>query len=77
MTLTSSPHAPHEYNLNASDKTTIFDLDEEIEGIHVHRVRHANIRDNIFIRGLEHFLLSGYYYRRYRELRENLCTTVF
>lgn len=68
---------PRDYNLNASDRTTVFDLDEELDGIHVHRVRHANVRDNIVMRGLEHFLLPGWYFRRFRELGKKFDVCLF
>src|SRR5665647_171735 len=36
---------PREYNLKISDQSNVFQLDEIIEGIPVHRVKHSNIRD--------------------------------
>jgi glycosyltransferase involved in cell wall biosynthesis len=68
---------PREYNLNGPDRTKVFDLDEEIDGVQVHRVAHANVRDSIVMRGLEHFLLSGYYFRRYRELGKTFDVALF
>jgi colanic acid biosynthesis glycosyl transferase WcaI len=68
---------PREYNLNASDQSKEFPIDELLDGVDVHRVRHANVRDNIVMRGLEHFLLSGYYFRRYRELGKKFDVCLF
>jgi glycosyltransferase involved in cell wall biosynthesis len=68
---------PREYNLEAADRERTFPLDEEMEGVRVHRVRHSNTRDNIVKRGLEHFLLPGYYFRRYRELGRRFDVCLF
>lgn len=68
---------PRDYNLNATDRGREFPLDEEIDGARVHRVRHANVRDNIVMRGLEHFLLPGWYFRRYRELGTTFDVCLF
>jgi glycosyltransferase involved in cell wall biosynthesis len=59
---------PRDFNLVQSDKTKQFPLEETIDGIHVHRCRHPALRDSIFVRGLEHFFLSYYYFKKYREL---------
>src|SRR5665647_1491316 len=68
---------PREYNLKISDQSNVFQLDEIIEGIPIHRVKHSNIRDNIIMRGLEHFLIPGYYYQRYRELGKKFDVCLF
>lgn len=68
---------PREYNLEAADREREFPLDEEMEGVRVHRVRYANTRDSVVRRGLEHFLLPGYYFRRYRELGRKFDVCLF
>lgn len=68
---------PREYNLNSSDRSKQFCLDEVMDGVHVHRVKHSNMRDNLIMRGLEHFLLSRYYYKRYRELGKKFDVCLF
>jgi len=59
---------PREFNLNEADRGKEFPLEEEIEGITIYRCKHPAIRDNLFIRGLEHFYLPHYYFRKYREI---------
>ena len=59
---------PRDFNLVQSDKGKQFSLEEIIDGIHVHRCRHPALRDNILVRGLEHFFLPYYYFKKYREL---------
>ena len=43
-------------------------MDESIGGICVHRCKHYAMRDNIILRGFEHFLLPIYYYGKYVKL---------
>jgi colanic acid biosynthesis glycosyl transferase WcaI len=59
---------PRDFNVIQTDKGGHFPLEETISGIHVHRCRHPALRDSILFRGLEHFFLSYYYYKKYREL---------
>jgi colanic acid biosynthesis glycosyl transferase WcaI len=59
---------PRDFNLVASDKGKQFLLEETVDGIRVHRCRHPALRDNILVRGLEHFFLPYYYFKKYREL---------
>lgn len=59
---------PRMFNLTESDKKKQFPLEDTLEGIHVHRCRHPYMRDSMLVRGLEHFFLPYYYYKRYREL---------
>ena len=68
---------PREFNLNHADRSKEFPLDEIIDGIHVHRVKHPYTRDNIIIRGLEHFFLSYYYFKKYRELKKKFDVCLF
>lgn len=59
---------PRKFNLCNSDANKKFPLDESIDGIHVHRCKHRALRDNIVMRGMEHFLLPYYYFRAYQRL---------
>ena len=59
---------PRDFNLNEKDRGLDFPINETIEGIEVHRCKHPSTRDNIIIRGLEHFLLPSYYFRTYKNL---------
>jgi colanic acid biosynthesis glycosyl transferase WcaI len=59
---------PRDFNLVESDKKKEFPLEETVDGIHVHRVRHPALRDSLLVRGMEHFILPYYYYKKYREL---------
>jgi len=68
---------PREYNLNHADLSKEFPLEEVMEGIFVHRVKHPHTRDNIIIRGLEHFLLPGYYFKKYRQLQKKFDVCLF
>jgi colanic acid biosynthesis glycosyl transferase WcaI len=68
---------PRGYNLNKADMSREFPLEEVVDGVSVHRVQHPHTRDNIIIRGLEHFLLPGYYFRRYRQLRKKFDVCLF
>lgn len=68
---------PRNYNLNKSDQQYQFPLTEIIDGITVHRVKHPHNRDNIIIRGLEHFLLPHYYFKRYREIKKKFDVCLF
>ncbi len=68
---------PRTYNLNISDQLKQFPLDEDFDGINVHRVKHPHNRDNIIIRGLEHFLLPHYYFERYKEIGRKFDVCLF
>jgi glycosyltransferase involved in cell wall biosynthesis len=59
---------PREFNLEENDKNKNFPLDEIIDGVHVHRCRHPAQRDNIVLRGFEHFVLPRYYFKIYKNL---------
>lgn len=68
---------PRMFNINAPDRQEEYPLEETIEGIRVHRVKHPNTRDNIIIRGLEHFLLPGSYFKKYRKLGKKFDVCLF
>lgn len=59
---------PREFNLSKTDVGTEFPKDETIDGVFVHRCKHNAIRDNIVMRGMEHFILPYYYFRVYQRL---------
>ena len=59
---------PREFNLNKEDQGRKFPLEEEVEGVTIYRCKHPANRDNIFVRGLEHFYLPYYYFKKYREI---------
>ncbi len=59
---------PREFNLNKEDQGKEFHLEEEIEGVTIYRCKHPANRDNLLVRGLEHFYLPYYYFRKYREI---------
>jgi len=61
---------PRPFNLVGSDRDREFPNDETVEGIHIHRCRHPVTRDNIVVRGLEHFYLPLYYFSKYRQLKK-------
>ncbi len=59
---------PREFNLNKADQGREFPLEEEIEGVTIYRCKHPADRDNLFVRGLEHFYLPYYYFKKYCEI---------
>ena len=61
---------PRKFNLNKSDREKNFPMDENIDGINVHRCKHSAVRDTLFLRGLEHFTLPRIYFKRYKKLNK-------
>jgi len=59
---------PREFNLGREDMGKKFPLEETIDGVRIHRCKHYAKRDNIVLRGLEHFLLSRYYFKRFKKI---------
>ncbi len=59
---------PRKFNLDGTDQKREFPLEEEVEDVTIYRCKHPAIRDNIAGRGLEHFYLPHYYFRKYREI---------
>lgn len=59
---------PRKFNLNKNDADKEFPLEETMDGIRVHRCKHLAKRDILVLRGLEHFLLPGYYFKTYRQI---------
>jgi len=61
---------PRNFNLDEYDVDKEFPLDEEIDGVNVHRCKHHAKRDSIFFRGIEHFLLSRHYFKKYKKINK-------
>jgi glycosyltransferase involved in cell wall biosynthesis len=59
---------PRRFNMDTTKQDNDFPAEEIIEGICIHRCHHPATRDNIVVRGLEHFYIPYYYYRKYREV---------
>jgi len=59
---------PREYYLSKNSIDLDIPLDEVIDGIHIHRCKYPILRDNIVIRGLEHFIIQRMYFKRYLEI---------
>lgn len=59
---------PRKFNLNENNAERDFPLEETIDGINVYRCNHWAQRDNIVLRGFEHFLLPRYYFKTYRQM---------
>lgn len=62
---------PREFNLDKADISKEFPLQETIDGVNIHRCKHYAKRDNIVMRGVEHFLLSRHYFRKYKKVNKN------
>ncbi|ODV48842.1 glycosyltransferase involved in cell wall biosynthesis [Methanohalophilus euhalobius] len=61
---------PREYNLHEKDVGTSFPINESLEGINVHRCKHPSNRDNIVVRGFEHFYIPYYYFNHYKKMEK-------
>jgi len=61
---------PRKFNLAKVDQERTFPLDEEIDGIKIHRSKHISLRDNMILRGGEHFLCPVYYLFTYFKLKK-------
>ena len=59
---------PREFNLGKEDIGKEFLLDEKIDCVRIHRCKHYTKRDNIVLRGMEHFWLSRYYFKRFKKI---------
>lgn len=62
---------PRTYYLAGGNTDSTFPLDETIDGINVHRCKYPILRDNLLLRGFEHFILSHYYFKTYKKLGKN------
>jgi len=61
---------PRSFNLSITDSKLDFPLEEFIDGIQVHRCKHRAPRDNIIMRGMEHFILPCFYFISYLRLKK-------
>lgn len=62
---------PRSFYLDKNDKIKEFLFNEEINGIKVHRYKNNTIsRDNVVLRGFEHFWLPIAYYNLYKKLNK-------
>lgn len=59
---------PRKFNLSKIDANKEFPIEETIDNVFIHRHNHLALRDNISMRGAEHFLLPYYYFRTYKRL---------
>ncbi len=68
---------PRTFNLGQEDKGKDFPLEEEMDGIQVHRCKHITSKDNTIIRGIEHFLLPRTYFKTYKRLGKEFDGCIF
>lgn len=61
---------PRPYYLANSDINKTFLMDETIDHINIHRCKYPILRDNLLLRGFEHFFLPHYYFKTYKKLRK-------
>lgn len=61
---------PRKFNLDKENQDKEFPIEETIDGINVHRCKHSAVRDIIFLRGLEHFILPKIYFKMYKKLKK-------
>jgi colanic acid biosynthesis glycosyl transferase WcaI len=59
---------PRSFNVQEQDTNNDFPKEETIDGIHIHRCKHPAQRDNVILRGFEHFIIPTYYFRLYKHL---------
>lgn len=66
---------PRKYNLSEEDADKDFPLEETVDGIRIYRVENKVDRDNLFSRGLEHFLLPGKFLKVFKRTKKdfNVC----
>ena len=67
---------PRKYTLTDNAQDVEYPLEENIDRIRIHRVKHPSNRDNIIVRGLEHFYLPLYYFRAYKKLKKSGCSKI-
>jgi len=61
---------PREFNLNKEDQNKEYPLIDDIGGITVYRCKHPVLRDNIIIRGLEHFYVPYIYFNKFKSINK-------
>ncbi len=54
--------------LHSTIKPVTVPLDDTVDGINIYRVKHPAQRDNKILRGLEHFYIPIYYFKRLRSI---------
>lgn len=60
---------PRKFNLDMKDLYRDFPIEETLNGINIHRYKYSLVkRDNVFFRGMEHFLLPIYYFNIYKKI---------
>lgn len=60
---------PREFYLSDENKGKTFSMDEVVDDIHIHRARFKlALRDNVIMRGMEHYLVPRLYYKVYKRL---------
>jgi colanic acid biosynthesis glycosyl transferase WcaI len=69
---------PRKFYLSEANRDKDFPMDENFEGLLIHRcrIKFAN-RDNVILRGLEHFLVPSLYFSRYKKLQIKFDGIVF
>jgi glycosyltransferase involved in cell wall biosynthesis len=61
---------PREFNLDKEEVNKEFPLEETIDSVKIHRCKHHAKRDSIFLRGMEHFLLSRHYFKTFKKINK-------
>jgi len=60
---------PREFYLSKENKGKTFPMDEVVDDIHIHRAKFKfALRDNVIMRGMEHYLVPRLYYKVYKRL---------
>jgi len=62
---------PRSFNVQEQDTNKPCPAEETIDGIHIHRCKPPAQRDNVILRGFEHFIIPSYYFRLYKKLHLN------
>lgn len=57
--------------LHSTIKPVTVPLEETVDGINIYRVKHPAQRDNKILRGLEHFYIPIYYFKRLKRILSN------
>jgi len=61
---------PRPFNLGGKDIGKNLPLNETIDGVNVHRCKHSMQRDNVILRGIEHFVLPSSYFKTYKRINK-------
>jgi colanic acid biosynthesis glycosyl transferase WcaI len=69
---------PRRFYISEENSEKDFSIDETVEGMHIHRCRFSFARrDNVLLRGLEHFLVPRLYFNRYKKLKIKFDGIIF